>query len=131
EAASFALVAQAYQSNPAAAKRARRRRNEPTASGWSIAGQTVTTLVCAVGIDICKDLVIAGAKAVGRRQSKRLGRLFRRNKVGLAGVGPPIRADQVERVRRVALASAKRNGASANDAATIATALVGRWTPPA
>ncbi|WP_431907941.1 hypothetical protein [Micromonospora carbonacea] len=127
ELADFDFVATAYLRDPAAARRARRAGAEPTAAGWEEAGQAVGVLAAAVVVDICKDLVVAGAKAAGRRYRAAGWWPFRGPTVDEDSVVPPIPPGQEERIRALAAGRAADRGAPEALAADLAAVLVKRW----
>ncbi|WP_432958817.1 hypothetical protein [Micromonospora haikouensis] len=127
ELSDFDFVASAYLRDPAAARRAGRAGAEPTAAGWEEAGHAVGVLAAAVVVDICKDLVVTGAKAAGRRYRAAGWWPFRGPAVGEDSTAPPIPPGQEERIRALAARRAADRGAPEALAADLAAALVKRW----
>ncbi|MEU8191864.1 hypothetical protein, partial [Micromonospora carbonacea] len=127
ELAYFDFVANAHHPSQAAAGRARGAGEQPGAAGWEEAGQAVGVLAAAVVVDICKDLVVAGAKAAGRRYRAAGWWPFRGPTVDEDSVAPPIPPGQEERIRALAAGRAADRGAPEALAADLAAVLVKRW----
>jgi hypothetical protein len=120
----FDFVAESFARNPAAARRAGKRRDEPTSAGWDVAVQGLIAVACAVGVEICKEMVLSGARTAGGK----LRRLFSgKPKVDLNTVPPPIPVDEKPEFISRAVAIAKENGVADEVATRIAKSLADQW----
>lgn len=119
------IVAEKYRR--AAARRARRPSDEPTASVTDV-GQTVLAAV-ALGMttDICEYLLIAGAKKAAKSSKDWLRRQFGKKKIIPETEVPQLSDEQRELIRQQAVAAAVKQGLAAEQAKELAEALVDSW----
>lgn len=121
----FDFVAREY--SRAAARRARRPSNEPTASVNDF-GQAVLGMV-ALGVttDICEHLLTAVAKNAAKSGKDWLHRWRGKGKITLETEVPRLPAEQVKIIRQRAEEAAVKQGLAAEQAEALASALVDSW----
>lgn len=121
----FDFVAREY--SRAAARRARRPSNEPTASVNDIGQAVLTAVALGVTTDICEHLLTAAAKNAAKSTKGWLHRRFSKAKITLETEVPGLPAEQIERIRQRAEETAVEHGLPADQAKALAKALVQSW----
>ncbi|MFI6483561.1 hypothetical protein ACIBH1_36915 [Nonomuraea sp. NPDC050663] len=115
----FDLIATAYLVNP----KINLRTDEPNGSGWSAAMPFLTSLAMAVIVDLCKDMSKAGGRSLWGWVKERAG-------WGASADEELPACDDEQRLRELAHGSAVKHGATPQDAARIADAVVNGWHRP-
>ena len=119
----FDLVSAAYAQNPAAARRAARGANEPTASATVLAGQTLSALTLVVSSGVAQGLLVTGVPRVLRGWDPR--RLFR-PAPGPSDPLPPV-APEDEATLESVLAESYRRHLDDPLAGSMASHLARNW----
>ena len=123
--AEFDFVARRCANDPAAARRARRPSNEPTASILDYGGEALTAVVVGLTSDITKDLIKQGVRRA--RRAPWIRRLTGRGEIDLDEPVPPLPADQLEAVHAQVVAAVLAGGGNAELAGAVSAALTRSW----